>query len=124
MIYENHVVNIERQRPIWLRQSNATAKSSSNKRLHTLMLKTSNFLTPKRSEALLDFDKPKPWNMNDTRTNIEKYGHPVILKQRATIVPNALKSEQFLLDLEHRERMKELEDARRWHKAHQQQTKH
>ena len=52
IIYDNHIVQIERKRPIWLRNNN---RHGSNKRLKELMSQTSNFLTPKRNDLLLEF---------------------------------------------------------------------
>ena len=121
IIYDNHIVQIERKRPIWLRNNN---RHGSNKRLKELMSQTSNFLTPKRNDLLLEFDQPKRWNLNDKRVDVDKYIHPSLILERSKVkVPTAFKSEQFLLDLEHQERMKELEDARRWQKEHNQKVR-
>ena len=88
------------------------------------MSQTSNFLTPKRNDLLLEFDQPKRWNLNDKRVDVDKYIHPSLILERSKVkVPTAFQSEQFLLDLEHQERMKELEDARRWQKEHNQKVR-
>ena len=56
--------------------------------------------------------------------DVDKYIHPSLILERSKVkVPTAFQSEQFLLDLEHQERMKELEDARRWQKEHNQKVR-
>ena len=51
IIYDNHIVQIERKRPIWLRNNN---RHGSNKRLKELMSQTSIFLTPNSYKNITD----------------------------------------------------------------------
>ena len=98
VIFENHLVRLERQRPKWLQKD--------NKRMASLMLQSATFLAPKREEAMLSFDKPKRWNMDDKRVDVLKHGHPSVLLRRNRKPPSAKVGQAFLLDLEAKERAK------------------
>ena len=115
IIFDNHLVRLERQRPKWLQKG--------NKRMASLMLQSATFLAPKREEAMLEFDKPKRWNMSDKRVDLQRYGHPSVLLRRNRKPPGARASEAFLRELEAKERAKELEAARRWQREHVAKSK-